>query len=191
LTRQLIIIHGTGGEPNENWFPWLASKAREAGCEVVVPQFPTPDGQTPSSWLTHLDNAVGSLGPKTTLVGHSLGCALILRALERPGERIEASIFASGFIGELNNPDFDPLNAPFFVDAFDWTTISQRAGAVEVFNGDDDPYVPLEKGRELASLLNAEPTVISKGGHLNTAAGFAEFPQLWEKLQAIWATHTY
>lgn len=187
MRRKLIIIHGTGGEPGENWFPWLASKAAAAGLDVAVPQFPTPDGQTPEAWLSALDQAAGSLGPYTTLVGHSLGCALILRALERPGEPVEASIFASGFVGEIGSPDFDPLNAPFFVDPFDWEAIRARAGVTEVLMGDDDPYVPLAKGRELASLVGVEPTVIAAGGHLNAAAGYSEFPQLWGRLQQIWA----
>jgi uncharacterized protein len=187
LRRKLIIIHGTEGEPGENWFPWLASKAATAGLDTAVPQFPTPDGQTPEAWLSVLDQVADSLGPHTTLVGHSLGCALILRALERAGEPVEASIFASGFVGEIGNPDFDPLNAPFFVDPFDWEAIRARAGVTEVLMGDDDPYVPQVKGRELAALLEVEPTVIPAGGHLNTSAGYTEFPQVWDRLQAIWA----
>jgi predicted alpha/beta hydrolase family esterase len=186
LHRDVVIIHGTGGNPDENWFPWLATQVRGAGYRAEVPQFPTPDDQNIPAWLEVLDGSTSPLGAETTLVGHSLGCALILRALERPAEAIEASVFVSGFVGELGNPDFDPLNAPFFLEPFDWEAIRRRAGRVLVFAGSDDPYVPLSKGSELAERLGAELTVVSAGGHLNTAAGYTEFPDLWDALQDIW-----
>ena len=186
LSRNMVIVHGTGGKPDENWFPWLAAKVRDAGYQVDVPVFPTPEGQNVSAWLKVLDETAQPLGSETTLVGHSLGCALLLRALERPGDPVEASVFVSGFIGELDNPDFDPLNAPFFVEPFDWDAIRSRAGRVLVFAGDDDPYVPLSKGADLAQRLDAELTVIPAGGHLNTSAGYREFPRLWDAIQDVW-----
>lgn len=186
LSRNVVIVHGTGGKPNENWFPWLAGTVRDAGYKAEVPTFPTPENQNVPAWLKVLDSTTQPLGSETTLVGHSLGCALLLRALERPGDAIEASVFVSGFVGELDNPDFDPLNAPFFVEQFDWETIRRRAGRVLVFAGDDDPYVPLSKGSELAEQLGAELTVIPGGGHLNASAGFTEFPRLWNAMQEAW-----
>jgi len=36
-----FIIHGTGGYPEENWFPWLKKKLEEFNYKVFVPQFPT------------------------------------------------------------------------------------------------------------------------------------------------------
>jgi uncharacterized protein len=182
----VVIVHGTGGKPSENWFPWLAEQVRHVGYQADVPQFPTPENQNVTAWLKVLDEAVNPLGPETTVVGHSLGCALLLRALERPGEPVEASVFVSGFIGELDNPDFDPLNKPFFTDPFDWEAIRRRTGQVLVFAGDNDPYVPLGKGTDLAERLGADLAVIPAGGHLNTSAGYTEFPQLLEAIQDRW-----
>lgn len=183
MTRTIVIVHGTQGSPDENWFPWLASKARDAGYKIVAPQFPTPESQTPAAWLSVLDASISELGPDTTLVGHSLGCALLLRALERPGSRVAGSFFVSGFLGALGNQDFDPLNAPFFVEPFEWSMIKQRMGSAKVIIGDDDPYVPLLKGEELAEQLGVDLTVVKNGGHLNQAAGFSEFPKLWADIQ--------
>jgi predicted alpha/beta hydrolase family esterase len=186
LMRNVVIIHGTGGNPEENWFPWLATQARDAGYRAQVPQFPTPEGQNVPAWLDTLDASVEPLTSSTTLVGHSLGCALILRALERPGDPVEATVLVSGFVGKLGNDEFDPLNAPFFVEPFDWESIRRRAGRVLVFAGDNDPYVPLAKGSALAEQLGVDVTVIPGGGHLNTAAGYTQFPQVWDAVQEVW-----
>lgn len=46
-----FIIHGVGGHPEENWFPWLKKELEKIGYRVFVPKFPTPEGQTLTNWL--------------------------------------------------------------------------------------------------------------------------------------------
>jgi predicted alpha/beta hydrolase family esterase len=179
-----VIIHGTGGNPEENWFPWLAEQLRQAGAIVSVPQFPTPEGQTVEAWSAKLDAEMGELPAGTVLVGHSLGVGFILRLAERATAPLGGIYLVSGFIGEIGQPDFDPLNAPFFVDAFDWRAIRDNAGHIRVYNSDTDPYVPLSKGEELARALETELTVVHGAGHINTAAGFTEFPDLLRDIKA-------
>jgi len=48
---RVFIFHGTGGHPGENWFPWLQDKLKEKGVETIIPQFPTPEGQSLEAWL--------------------------------------------------------------------------------------------------------------------------------------------
>ena len=40
--KTAIIIHGTEGYPEENWFPWLKSELEIIGYQTFVPQFPSP-----------------------------------------------------------------------------------------------------------------------------------------------------
>lgn len=44
---KFIILRGTLGSPEENWFPWLAEELKKLGQIVVRPQLPTLEGQTP------------------------------------------------------------------------------------------------------------------------------------------------
>jgi hypothetical protein len=40
--RNIFIIHGSYGYPEENWFPWLKKELSKLGHRVFVPKFPIP-----------------------------------------------------------------------------------------------------------------------------------------------------
>jgi predicted alpha/beta hydrolase family esterase len=180
--EKVIIIHGTEGNPQENWFPWLADQVRLLGHRAIVPSFPTPENQNVKTWQAAFDKQAGPLDRHTILVGHSLGAGFILRMVEEAKEPVLGTFLVSGFIGALGLADFDPLNAPFFERPFNWERIRTNAGIIRVYNGDNDPYVPLEKGQELAHNLGVELTVINNGGHINASAGFVKFERILDDL---------
>jgi predicted alpha/beta hydrolase family esterase len=183
--RTVIIIHGSYGSPDENWFPWLKKQVRDAGHKAIVPEFPTPDGQNLESWRRTFDAMAGGLTRDNILVGHSLGVAFILDIVERSAQSMCGSFFASGFIGELGNPQFDAVNKSFVCREFDWAKIRENAGRMFLYHGDNDPYVPLSKCWELSSKLHVEPRVIHNGGHLNSAAGYMKFEELWADMSEL------
>ena len=45
-----VIIHGSYGSPDENWFPWLKKELQKIGYKVFVPAFPTPKNQKLGVW---------------------------------------------------------------------------------------------------------------------------------------------
>ena len=182
---QAVIIHGTEGTPEENWFPWLKSELEKLGYKVAAPQFPTPENQNPKSWLAVLDQAVTKFDNNLIMIGHSLGAALILRKLEQLQQPIRASFFASGFVGNIGNPHFDSLNAPFFRTPFDWNRIRRNCQDFFAYFGDNDPYVPREKAEELAKDLNIRLRIIKGGGHLNASAGYTHFDTLLQDIKTI------
>jgi predicted alpha/beta hydrolase family esterase len=122
---RVVIIHGSYGSADGNWFRWLASRVRELGHEPTVPQFPTPTGQNLSNWLRVFDEQVGALSPNIVLVEHSLGVAFILRLLERTADPIAGAFLVAGFLGPLGLPDFDRINAEFVLPAVDWPRVTR------------------------------------------------------------------
>lgn len=182
---RVVIIHGSYGNPNENWFPWLAGEIRKIGHDAIVPAFPTPENQNIESWNIVFKEQVGKIDHNTILVGHSLGPGFILNLLEHSDVPVRATLLVSGFIGKLGLEDFDKVNASFVCREFKWDRIRQNAGVMHIYNSNDDPYVPLSKGVELAKCLDVKLTVIENGGHINASAGFLAFPKLLEDLRPL------
>jgi predicted alpha/beta hydrolase family esterase len=182
---QAVFVHGTYGNPGENWFPWLKTELEKLGYKVVAPSFPTPQDQEPEKWLSILDRAVTTFDDHLIMAGHSLGDALILRKLEQLQQPIRAAFLVSGFLGELGNSQFDPVNAPFFRIPFNWDKIKRNCHSFFVYNGDNDPYVPLEKGRELARHLDTQLHIVKGGGHINESAGFTRFDRLLQDIKTV------
>ncbi len=183
---RVVVLHGAHGGPDTNWFPWLRTELSARSIEVLVPRLPTPEGQSLETWFDAYDRVADDLPPAPTImVGHSLGAAFALRLVERAAEPFEGLFLASGFVGALGLPDYDPINASFFSTPFDWTGIRERKGRVcRCWAGDDDPYVPLPRSQDVADRLQAPLEVIARGGHLNSETGFDAFPQLRDTILA-------
>jgi predicted alpha/beta hydrolase family esterase len=178
----VVIIHGTYGSPEENWFPWLANSIKQYGHNAIVPKLPTPEDQSLMNWSNSFKQQVGELTENMVLVGHSLGPGFILNLLERSKFKVLGTFLVSAFIGELGNDDFDSLNKSFVCRDFNWSTIAKNCGETHIYNSDNDPYVPLSKGEEIANNIHADLTIIKKGGHINAKAGFRKFPLLYNDI---------
>jgi len=180
---EFLIVHGAHGTPQENWFPWLASELQKYG-RVRVPQFPTPTGQNLGAWRAIADAALAGYDPENTvLIGHSSGAVFVLRMAEKTARPFKAIFSACPFARDLGLAEFDPLNSTFVHPAFAWEKVARGTKRIVCFAGDNDPYVPLSRSKEVADAIRAELIVIPKGGHLNSSTGFDKFPQLLEKIK--------
>ena len=99
----VFIIHGAYGHPGENWFPWLKERLEELGHEVVVPAFPTPEGQTLEKWLKVFSTYQQQVTAESVFIGHSIGPAFILTVLEQLESPVKAGFFVGGFFGETEH----------------------------------------------------------------------------------------
>lgn len=176
--KNVFLIHGFAGSPDENWFPWLCAQLEERGVTVTVPQFPSPATPVLEAWLTAVQPFVSNFDEETILVGHSLGATFILRLLEHFDVHVGAVYLVAGLIEDLHDPRFSPHITGFMETPFDWAQIQERAGEVHVFHSNDDPYVPLDHGQRLAKNLGATLHAIPNAGHFNTRSGYTKFPQL-------------
>lgn len=177
------MIHGAYGGPDENWFGWLANQVRDAGHMVQIPTFPTPENQTLENWQQIFSRDVGDLHDQMILVGHSLAPSFICRLLEKTTAKVPAIFLASAFDQKLGLEEFDPINASFIEGEFDWQKVRDHVGDVFCYHGDDDPYVPLDIGKNFAASLGGDFKIIQKGGHLNLSAGYDHFFELWNDLK--------
>ena len=69
---------------------------------------------------------------------------------------------------------------------FDWDIIKNKAKNFEVFHSDNDPFVCLKNGEELAKKLNVKLNFIPNAGHFSVkTSGYITFPDLLEKIKII------
>ena len=81
---KVVILHGWGGRPGENWTGWLTDQLAVSGSQFTVlnPQLPNADHPKQKEWLDEIRRTAGAFDEETVLVGHSLGAIAILRLLE-------------------------------------------------------------------------------------------------------------
>lgn len=183
MQKRLIVIHGYTGSPDENWFPWLKQAAQEAGFTVHIPAMPDPHHPDLAAWLNTLSNVIGSLDKDTYLVGHSLGCAAILRYVEQlPADQVcGGAVLVAGFAGSLQ---LSNVNS-FVEEPWDDAAIRAHFAAITLISSDNDPYIPLELAKSMQDRLHAKLVVIPNGGHINQGSGYTELPEALTELKQL------
>jgi len=177
------MVHGAYGDPDENWFPWLKEQLEKLGHNVYTPKFPTPENQNLENWEKIFSDYKKYINNDTILIGHSLGVTFLLTVLEQINVKVKVTFFVSGFVNKLNNPEFDNINKTFIVKEFDWEKIKANCEKCYIFHSDNDPYVALSEGEEIAKKLNTKLTLIKDAGHFNTKAGYDKFKELLELIK--------
>lgn len=178
----VFIIHGSYGNPEENWFPWLKEELEKLGHQVFVPRFPTPKNQSLENWLHVFKQYENELDEDSIVVGHSLGPAFLLSVLEKAEKKIKAAFFVAPFVSFLGNGTFDRVNKTFY-NKFNWGKIKQNCKKFYIFHSDSDPYVPIEKAEEVAEELNTQIILVEGAGHFNEETGYKKFDFLLEKIK--------
>ena len=186
MKTNVFIFHGTEGYPEENWFPWLKQELEQKNYSVSVPQFPSPPivPAKIAEWFDVLKNYEKDMDENTILIGHSLGGIFTLRILEKLEHPVKAAFFVGTPIGVRPIANYDRDNS-FSGFTFDWEAIKKKAQHFAVFQSDNDPYVGLENGKELANNLGVELSFVPNAGHFNKKAGYTKFEALRDKLLEV------
>lgn len=193
---KFIIVHGSYGSPDGNWFPELKEKLEHLDQEVLVPQFPvdtwenvTKQGkdyrstvQSLGSWLQTFEDIYKKLDPneKICFVGHSLGPLFILHLVEKFKLNVDSAIFVSPFLTSLNKWEFDVVNNSFYKSNFDFNKLQKQIPVSYVLYSDNDPYVPTQLSLDFAKNLNSAIIQVKKAGHINSEVNLNEFPLVFE-----------
>ena len=179
-----FIIHGIEGHPEENWFPWLKEELEKLNMDTIIPKFPNADNPQLNEWLDFFKKFEKEINEETIMIGHSLVVSFILSFLEKNNKKIKSAFFTAGFTGKIDNGYNEKMKS--FIDKeFDFEKIEDNCKKFFIYNSDNDPYVPLEKGKELARNLDSELIIVNNAGHFNAEAGYTEFPLLLEDIKNL------
>ncbi|MFA4996006.1 MAG: alpha/beta fold hydrolase [Patescibacteria group bacterium] len=186
MNKNVFIFHGTEGYPEENWFPWLKQELEERGYQVFVPQFPSPPivPAKIAEWFDVLKDYEKYINKDTILIGHSLGGIFTLRILEKLKHPVKAAFFVGTPIGVKPILNYD-RDSSFSGFSFNWKVIKSKVSHFVVLQSDDDPYVSLGNGEELAKHLDINLDFVPNAGHFNKRAGYLKFEELRDKVLSI------
>lgn len=182
--KNYFLIHGTFGDPNENWFPWLADKLRQNGANVIIPRFPTPEGQAYENWERILKKDRALINERTVFFAHSSGCPFIIDYIVKNKVAVDGLLCVSGFYDFfIGDETFDRLNKEFYFDDLDISEIKELSRFIYCVYSNNDPYLPREQLVAFSKKVATESEEIKNGGHFNKDSGFLEFPQLINALK--------
>ena len=152
-------------------------------CNVIVPQFPTPDGQTLKNWLETFEQYADLVQEDSIFIGHSLGGLFMLSLLEK--YKVKLAVFVASF-GKPPGNKFDEGMKTFAAPErleFDWQKIYGNCHKSMVFYGDNDPYVGFGTAQQLSRNLHAKFHLVKGAGHFNGSTGWIKFPLLLDELK--------
>ena len=165
---RVLVVPRWSGTAASDFYPWLERElARRApGVRLeVAPLLPAPDRPEIEACL----EALADLAPaRTLLLGHSVGCQVLLRRLARlpDGVRAPALLCTAGW-WTVDRP-WDTLR-PWIETPFEHARAAARCERIEVLLSDDDPFThdTAETGRVFAERLGARIQIAPGRRHFN------------------------
>lgn len=188
--KRVIIVHCWGGTPQYCWYQWTKGQLEQQGFQVEVPAMPETDEPKLKLWLPKLIETVGQPDADLYLVGHSIGCATIMRYLQQlpEGQKIGGVVLVAGFANDLGIPEL----TNFYETPLDYAKIREKSvkGFTNI-HSDDDEYVPLSNSGELKKHLGGEAIILHGKGHffgpLDNQDSCIELPEVVEAIQKFTA----
>ena len=178
---RVILVHGWGGSPQRDWFPWLKKELTRKGFNVLVPHMPKTGEPEMHAWVGTLMRTVGVPRKDDIFVGHSIGCQTILRYFETLSkkERVGKVILVAPWM-KLKHMEKEerPIAKPWIETPIDWKHVRAQAQSFTCLFSDNDLYVPLSEKKTFEKKLHAETMVFKKHGHFSAGEGFKRLPVL-------------
>ena len=171
-----IIIHGSFGSKDGNWFPWLKEKLEQKGNIVDVPQMPIGVGNQNFENWTNILNGI-KIDETTTIIAHSIAPIFVCKYLLTYKKKVKKLIFVCGFNNYLGiNEEYDNVNKSMYFNNLQ--DVKQYANEIICFYSDNDPYVKYEVEKEFADTIATEQVLIPNGGHINSESGYDTFEDI-------------
>ena len=91
-----IILHGSFGSKDGNWFPWLKQELEKRDIKVNVPQMPVGVGnQNFENWSKELSQL--EVNSNTTIIAHSIAPIFVCKYLITNKIKVKKLILVCGF----------------------------------------------------------------------------------------------
>ena len=172
METKLLIIPGLGDSGKDHWQTYWLKKYTNA-TKLIQDNWNEPQLK---DWLDKLNEAILKLNQPTILIAHSLGVSLVLHWLSKNSNPniIGALLVAPA---DVDSPDHTPKEIWNFAPI---PTAKLHFPAI-VVSSENDPYIPLQRAKELAEIWGSDFINIGQKGHINSESNL----EYWEEGQLI------
>jgi predicted alpha/beta hydrolase family esterase len=188
VARDCIIIHGCPSTPegegyaqprgyDKHWIPWVAAELSARGISTRVPLMPSPWAPDYQAYKKAFERH--RVGEHTILIGHSCGCAFLVRWLGETKQRIDTLVLVAPWKVPKEG---DAVRKAFYEWAID-PTISDRVRKIIMFTSGTEA----EAGKQSLGMYHAAlgGTVIDlpgRGHYISVDGKPQDFPELLSAL---------
>ncbi len=186
--KNCIIIHGCpSDEPraknpetrsyDKHWMPWVKQKLIERGIDTVTPLMPEPWAPDYEKFKTEFEKYEAN--ENTILIGHSCGCAFLVRWLGETKRKIAQLILVAPW--KIPFAD-DEARQSFYLYPID-ATIKERVPSIVMFTADDEELDGKKSLQMFHAALDGKIIELTGRGHYTYGdMKTEEFPELLEEI---------
>jgi uncharacterized protein len=184
-----ILLHGCPGREEEmiplsertfdkHWMPWTQKMLIEQGIETETPVMPEPWAPDYEKFKREFEKY--KVNENTILIGHSCGCAFLVRWLGESKAKIKKLILVAPW---KIPKEGDEGRVRFYVYPID-ETIKDRVGEIVMFTSDDEEDAGKKSLQIFHQALGGKIIELKSHGHYTMDdMGTNEFPELLEIIQ--------
>ena len=186
MKPRIFLIHGWGGSPDKDWFPWAIAELESRGYEVIAPLMPDTNHPKIDAWVSELSKLVGVPRPTDILIGHSIGTQTILRYLQSINVQVNKVILVAPWLTltNLENAKAWKVADHWLHAPIDFTQIRSKSKQFTTIFSDNDIWVPYAENRSLfIEHLNPRVVTLHNHGHMTADEEVTELPEILDLLK--------
>jgi len=186
--RHCIIIHGCPSGPegerdadtrsfDKHWIPWVRERLLERNVPTLAPIMPDPWAPDYGRFKQEFEKH--PVSDRTILIGHSCGCAFLVRWLGESKQEIDTLALVAPW--KIPRAD-DPGRSAFYDLPID-ATIKRRVRRILMFTSDTEK----EDGKRSLAIYHAAlggdvVDLPNRGHFIFSDMGTREFPELLDRI---------
>lgn len=178
LGKKCIIIHGCPSNAEDFsldkfWILWAKKQLLAKNITIEVPLMPEPWKPDYKKFKTEFEKY--SVNENTILIGHSCGCAFLVRWLGETKQKIAKLILVAPW--KIPQTKKNGADVDFYTYAVD-STIKDRVREIIIFTADDEKEDGKQSVKIFQTALSGEIIELAGRGHYC----FEEFPELLKQI---------
>ena len=162
---------------DKHWIPWLKGELQSKNIEVETPLMPNPWEPVYEDFKAEFEKS--SVSEDDVLIGHSCGCAFLVRWLGDTKKKINKLVLVAPWKVADEGSEIKKAFYEYPIDE----DIKSRVDEIIMFTADDEEDEGKESLKMYQASLGGEVVELKSHGHYTMGdMGTTEFPELLEAI---------